>query len=243
MVPPVFDPAPGFPEAMDFINPLLAALAPFDVDLPATVAVAVQDHGQCLQGRNRVLRFRLWRDFVKSGGALRSLAYSTPPPHYTRMHAIQEAVPGAILMDTAAAAIWGALCDPQVVARRDEGLLVLNVGNQHILGALVRGDRLHGLFEHHTAIVDRLRLVSLLQSLQAGVLTDEAVLADNGHGAALHPDYRPWDPPPFVAVTGPRRALAEGLGYFAAPCGNMMLAGAFGLVAAVRDGYARRAAS
>jgi uncharacterized protein YbjT (DUF2867 family) len=27
MVPPVFDPAPGFPEAMDFINPLRAALA------------------------------------------------------------------------------------------------------------------------------------------------------------------------------------------------------------------------
>src|SRR5882724_2170403 len=27
MVPPVFDPAPGFPEAMGFINPLSAALA------------------------------------------------------------------------------------------------------------------------------------------------------------------------------------------------------------------------
>ena len=27
MLPPVFDPAPGFPEAMRFINPLVAALA------------------------------------------------------------------------------------------------------------------------------------------------------------------------------------------------------------------------
>jgi hypothetical protein len=38
-----------------------------------------------------------------------------------------------------------------------------------------------------------------------------------------------------MAITGPRRQLAEGLGYFAAPNGDMMLSGCFGLVAAVRD--------
>jgi hypothetical protein len=38
----------------------------------------------------------------------------------------------------------------------------------------------------------------------------------------------------FVAVTGPNRALAAGLGwYFAAPHGDMMLTGSFGLA----DGY------
>ncbi len=218
------------------LEALRAALAAYDVSLPGTMAVAVQDHGECLAGRNRVLRFRLWRDFVDAGGALRGLVYPTPPPRLTRMRAIQQTVPGAILMDTSAAAIWGALCDPQVAARRGQGLLVLNIGNQHILGALVQGERIYGLFEHHTVLVDRARLQSLLQALQEGTLADEAVLADNGHGAAIHPEYRPWDPPPFVAVTGPRRALVDGLGYYpAAPYGNMMLAGAFGLVAAVRD--------
>ena len=59
-------------------------------------------------------------------------------------------------------------------------------------------------------------------------------MADNGHGAAYAPDYRPWSPAPLVAITGPRRALAAGLGHMAAPHGNMMLAGAFGLVAAVQ---------
>jgi uncharacterized protein (DUF1786 family) len=42
-------------------------------------------------------------------------------------------------------------------------------------------------------------------------------------------------PFPFVAVTGPNRRLARPLGYHqAAPHGDMMLAGAFGLVAGVR---------
>jgi uncharacterized protein (DUF1786 family) len=214
---------------------LRAALAAYDVTLPATAAVAVQDHGQCLSGRNRVLRFRLWRDFLDSGGYLRDLLYPTPPPHFTRMLAVQQTLPGAILMDTTAAAIWGAFCDPQVAARREEGLIVLNVGNQHILAALVRGERIYGLFEHHTALVDQSKLQTLLASLQAGTLADEEILRDNGHGAAIHPDYRPWGPPHFVAITGPRRALARSLGYLAAPYGNMMLVGAFGLVVAVQS--------
>jgi len=215
---------------------LQAALAPYDVALPETVAVAVQDHGQCLSGRNRVLRMRLWHDFVLSGGALRDLVYPAAPAHFTRMLAVQQSHPGAIVMDTAAAAIWGALCDPQVAARRHDGMLVLNIGNQHILGALVRGERIYGLFEHHTVLVDEAKLRWLLLSLQEGTLTDEAVLRDNGHGATIHPEYQPWDPALFVAVTGPRRALARNLGsYQAAPYGNMMLAGAFGLVAAVHS--------
>jgi len=44
--------------------------------------------------------------------------------------------------------------------------------------------------------------------------------------------------PPFrtISVTGPNRAMADGLGwYFAAPHGAMMLSGCFGLVRAVRQ--------
>lgn len=234
------DPSAVTIETDDLNLPALrAALAPYGVSLPQTAAVAVQDHGQCLEGRNRVLRFSLWRDFVLSGGEIARLVYQTPPPHFTRMLAVQESLPGAILMDTAAAAIWGALCDPQVAARQHEGLVVLNVGNQHILGALVQGERAYGLFEHHTALVDEAKLRHLVQALIDGVLTNEAVLADNGHGATIHPEYRPWQPPPLIAVTGPRRGLAQGLGYYlAAPFGNMMLSGAFGLVAAVRRLFA-----
>ncbi len=214
---------------------LQAALAAYDVALPEAIAVAVQDHGQCLSGRNRVLRFQTWLEFVLAGGALADLLYTTPPPQLTRMLAVQRDLPGALLMDTAAAAIWGALCDPQVAARREEGLVVLNVGNQHVLGALVQGERIWGLFEHHTALVDPVKLQHLVGSLLAGTLTNNEVLADNGHGAALHPAYRPWQAATLVAVTGPRRAMTEGLGYtLAAPYGNMMLSGCFGLVSAMQ---------
>ncbi len=216
------------------LTALREILARYNVTLPERVAVAVQDHGECLAGQNRALRFRLWRDCILAGGALRDLAYTTAPAHFTRMRAVQRAVPGAIVMDTAAAAIWGALCDPAVSARRDDGLIVVNVGNQHVVAALVRGERIFGLCEHHTVLVDRPKLQQLLRALYDGTISDEAVRADNGHGAAVHPEHRPWTRVPFVAVTGPRRALAGGLGYhFAAPYGNMMLSGAFGLAAAV----------
>ncbi|MDI7275976.1 MAG: DUF1786 family protein [Anaerolineae bacterium] len=212
---------------------LQGLVAPYDLSLPEKMAIAVQDHGECLTGRNRELRFRLWRDFVLGGGLLRDLAYATPPPHFTRMRAVQRSAPGAIVMDTAAAAIRGALCDPLVAARRDDGLIVLNVGNQHVLAALIRGERMYGLCEHHTVLVDRPKLQNLLRTLYDGSISDEAVRADNGHGATVHPEHQPWRRVPFVAVTGPRRAMVEGLGYhFAAPFGNMMLSGAFGLAIA-----------
>ena len=54
-------------------------------------------------------------------------------------------------------------------------------------------------------------------------------------GAALDPTYREVGPFTFVAVTGPNRRLARGLGFHeAAPYGDMMLAGAWGLVEGVR---------
>jgi uncharacterized protein (DUF1786 family) len=49
------------------LEALAGALAPFGVAVPETVAVAVQDHGECLEGSNRAFRFGLWREFVEGG--------------------------------------------------------------------------------------------------------------------------------------------------------------------------------
>jgi uncharacterized protein (DUF1786 family) len=217
------------------LEALAAALAPFGVSLPETVAVAVQDHGECLSGSNRKFRFQLWREFVKAGGEMLRLAYREPPACYTRMQAVQQDAPGAVLMDTGPAALWGILQDERAAAHRDEGLIAVNVGNQHTLGVLLRGECIVGLFEHHTALMSPEKLVRLVKRLRARTLTDAEVFDDNGHGAFIGPDYAPGDGFDFVAVTGPQRHLAEGLGWhFAAPHGDMMLTGCFGLVAAVR---------
>ncbi len=211
------------------------ALAPFGVTLPETVAVAVQDHGECLEGSNRRFRFQLWREFVDGGGRMVDLAYRTVPSHYTRMRAVQQDVPGAILMDTGPAALWGVLDDPAVAPHQERGLVAVNVGNQHTIGVLLRGGRVLGLFEHHTVLMTTDKLAALVAQLRAGTLDDEAVYADHGHGAYVHSDYVPGSGFDWIAVTGPQRHMAAGLGYhLAAPYGDMMLTGCFGLVAAVK---------
>lgn len=217
------------------LEALQRALTPFGVTLPETVAVAVQDHGECLEGSNRRFRFQLWREFVEGGGEMIGLAYRDVPACYTRMRAVQRDAPGAILMDTGPAALWGILEDPIAAAHRKEGLIAVNVGNQHTVGVLLKEDRILGLFEHHTVLITPEKLRGLVEGLRAGTLEDEQVFADNGHGAHIGPDYSPGTGFDFVAVTGPQRHLTAGLGYyFAAPYGDMMLTGCFGLVAATR---------
>ena len=222
------------------LDALANALAPFGVTVPEAVAVAVQDHGECLEGSNRRFRFQLWREFVAGGGRMLDLAYREPPRHYTRMLAVQRDAPGAVLMDTGSAALWGILEDERAAAHQDEGLVLVNVGNQHTLGVLLRGERILGLFEHHTVLMTPDKLARLVERLRAGTLTNEEVYGDHGHGAFIGSDYAPptndagsgFD---FVAATGPQRRLAADLGYhFAAPYGDMMLTGCFGLVTATR---------
>jgi uncharacterized protein (DUF1786 family) len=214
---------------------LRRALKPFQVSLPKVFAVAVQDHGFNPRGSNRRFRFNYWESVLRSGGVLSALIYRNPPPYMTRMIAVRGDAPGAAVMDTCAAAVWGILCDPQAAARREEGFLALNLGNQHTLGALIQGDRVWGIFEHHTGRMTREKLRAILDRFPRKALTNEEVFGDGGHGCAFHPGYSRKKGFRFVAVTGPRRNLAEGLGfYMAAPYGNMMLAGCFGLVAALK---------
>jgi uncharacterized protein (DUF1786 family) len=231
------------------LDSLRQALELFDVTLPDTIAVALQDHGECIGKSNRKFRFEHWERFLARGGTLRDLIYGGPgtpdvgpvrdvPAYLTRMLSLREAVPGAFVMDTGAAAIRGALLDPAVEAHRPQGLMIVNAGNQHTLAALIRGDSILGIFEHHTGLLTPDRLRDYLQRFARGQVTNEEVYDDQGHGCAYSQEAAaagngsPWS---FVAVTGPQRRLAEGLGYFAAPHGDMMLSGCFGLVTAVRE--------
>ncbi len=223
-----------------YLDALAVALHLFGVTIPETIAVAVQDHGECLEGSNRLFRFQLWREFVQGGGHMLDLVYREPAACYTRMLAVQQDAPGAVMMDTGPAALWGIIEDERAAARQDEGFIAVNLGNQHTLGVLVKGERILGLFEHHTVLMTTDKLAGLVDRLRAGTLTNEEVYDDHGHGAYISPEYVPpmegsnagFD---FVAVTGPQRQMAADLGYhFAAPHGDMMLTGCFGLVTATR---------
>ena len=219
------------------LDALSGALARFDVRLPETKCIAVQDHGESLTTSQRRFRFSHWERFVEGGGNILGLIYDEIPSHLTRMQAVRADVPNALLMDTGSAAIWGALEDERVAAHRDEGLIVVNIGNQHTIGVLLRGERVWGLFEHHTVLMNSQKLEALIEKLRQGSISNDEVFEDNGHGACLDLEYEALRQPSerfqFVAVTGPNRQMARSLGYYmAVPQGDMMLAGCFGLVAA-----------
>ncbi|MBM4275561.1 MAG: pyruvate formate lyase-activating protein [Deltaproteobacteria bacterium] len=208
-------------------------LAEWEIPFPTHFAVAVQDHGFYPQGSNRAFRFQHWQEFLSRGGRLSDLAYRQPPAYLTRMQAVAEALPGALLMDTCAAGVRGALLDPQAREQQGEGVMVVNLGNAHTFAALAQGERLWAIYEHHTGLLTPDRLFSHLARFQAGELTHEEVFADHGHGCAYGADYSPAQSFRFTVITGPRRRLARGWpGVFASPFGDMMLTGCFGLAAA-----------
>ncbi len=211
-------------------------LAAYDVTLPATIAVAAQDHGFSPKSSNRLFRFDHWRRTLTPGSTLIDHVWPTPPGYMTRLVAIQEDVPGAIVADTGPVAVLGALEDERVADAAARGACIVNVGNQHTLGLLVRGEELFGVMEHHTEAVTTEKVERLIARLIAGSITHDEVFDDDGHGALVLERYRAAGPFPFIAVTGPNRHLAKPLGWYqAAPYGAMMLSGCFGLIRGVRQ--------
>jgi uncharacterized protein (DUF1786 family) len=144
------------------------------------------------------------------------------------------------VMDTAPAAVLGATLDPEVAAHLQAGALVANVGNFHCLAFRLRPEgTVAGLFEHHTGEVTRAKLDGLITALAASTLRHADVFEDMGHGALVY-DTAPMAEPVFLAVTGPRRNMMRGSRhqpYFAVPYGDMMIAGCFGLVAALPGAF------
>ncbi len=213
------------------IGQVRAVIRGFEAEVPPRIAVAVQDHGDCPTSSNRKFRFEQWRRFVESGGDFANLVYRDPPEHLTRMRAVQTDVPGAVLMDTASAAIVGCLEDGRVAAHVSDKLVIMNVGNAHTCAVALIEGRVHGIFEHHTRKVAADKLASLVAKLTSGTITDDELFDDGGHGATLSDELRGHDQGWFVAVTGPNRRIVRDLGYYeACPHGDMMLTGCYGLV-------------
>src|SRR5487761_1615411 len=175
---------------------LRQALAAFDVDPRVdAVAVAAFDHGAAPPGvSDRRFRFDAiaarvrerpdplafaWRASDLPADLTRLAAVATDAARYTEDADADS--PAVVVMDTGAAALAGALEDPQVSGRAEA--LVANLGNFHTLAFHLRGGRIVSLFEHHTGELDRPRLEGYLRELAAGTLTNERVFAESGHGA------------------------------------------------------------
>jgi uncharacterized protein (DUF1786 family) len=202
------------------------ALALFGVDYPDNVAIAVQDHGYSPHRSNRIHRFEFMRERLDAGGwEILSLISDPPPEDMTRMQAVRRQAPGALVTDTGPVALIGALCDPVVRRMARTGVTLVNVGNGHTLCFTLKGGEIHGLFEHHTGALNPGKLRHYIRRLADGTLTSEEVFEDGGHGAAVRKPLTT----DAVVVTGPNRLRLLPEAYQAAPFGDMMLSGCFGL--------------
>jgi uncharacterized protein (DUF1786 family) len=201
-----------------------------NVDL---VAIAVQDHGMPPEGTsNREFRFNIIEEQLKRNNLPEQFVY-TPndiPSSFKRMNAAVRAVKtqhdcAVVAMDTSFAAILGCMDE-------SPSAVFVNVGNSHTLAALIRAGRIEGLLEHHTSCLTTEKLDNLLVRFLKGEVRSRDVLADGGHGAILL-NSRGMEGNEEIIVTGPRRGMLEKSRLkvrFAAPHGNMMLTGPFGLV-------------
>jgi uncharacterized protein (DUF1786 family) len=244
-------------ELRDFdFSAIARALAQFDVTLDdlAAIAVAVFDHGDAPPDySDRQFRFDYLDRRIRQHNRLSAFAFRAEdvPPIMTRLEAVVKSaqrdqnlsgkgdIP-LVVMDTAPAAVLGATFDPKVSAR--QRTLIANVGNFHTLAFRLGPGGIEGVFEHHTGLLDLPKLDRLLRSLADGSLSHAQVFDDHGHGALIYestPLPLAENPGDFgVVVTGPRRNMMRASSlrpYFAVPFGDMMIAGCFGMLAAVAD--------
>jgi uncharacterized protein (DUF1786 family) len=230
-------------------NAIAAAFARFGVDLNedlAAIAVAVFDHGHAPPGvSDRLFRFEYIERCLNQRNNLTSFAFPAEdvPTIMTRLQAAAGLARAArpdlpvLVMDTAPAAVLGALEDPRAAQTRPA--IIANIGNFHCLAfrlGAAAGDPLgdiEGVFEHHIGEITPHQLEGYLRGLAQGDLTHAEIFNSNGHGAVMFARHAmPLD---FLSVTGPRRNFLRGstlTPYLATPFGDMMLAGSYGLVRA-----------
>ena len=201
------------------------------------VAVAVFDHGNAPPGySDRKFRFdHLRRQLTEGKAEVAAFCYlrDEVPDYMTRMLAVAACLDPDVpllLMDTAEAAVLGALEDRLVADRLCK--VLVNLGNEHTLAFHLHDSTIQGLFEHHTHELTRTKLEAYLLRLVRGDIDDHEVWLDQGHGAITLVGGETLS---FLSATGPLRHMMEGSSlspHFAAPYGDMMMAGAFGLVRA-----------
>jgi uncharacterized protein (DUF1786 family) len=220
------------------LGAIATACRAFGVELDFDVlAVAVFDHGNAPPNvSDRRFRFDYLATRLGCGGWLTDLGFERAeiPAEMTRLQAVAATAPAdapLLVMDTAPAAVLGALDDPRLACA--EELIVANIGNFHALAFHLAGRTICGLFEHHTGELTPEQLLHLIRRLETGTITNHEVYSSQGHGALV------FDPQParnsLLATTGPRQAMLRALAhpYEAVPHGAMMQAGCFGLLRAV----------
>ncbi len=206
------------------------------------VGVCAQDHGVPPPGMSHLAyRHETNRQVLDRHPFPQALLYrgSQVPETLNRLNALAESaakLPTAevFVMDSGMAAILGASMDS--LARSKTNIMVLDVATSHTVGAILSGGELAGYFEYHTRDITLNRMESLLRELAEGLLTNEDILKEGGHGAYVRRAIG-FDAVEIILATGPKRRLVETSRLpmtLGAPWGDNMMTGTVGLLEAIR---------
>jgi uncharacterized protein (DUF1786 family) len=218
------------------------SFANFDVNFDFDyLGVAVQDHGYNEGMGDRTFRFVKIKEKLNKPRFPEEFAYyGKAPQYFTRINAIFRSFKQykTVVMDSKFASICGATCDHYVKSL--EKFIVMDIGNGHTLAASINKGKIFGVFEHHTGILTSSKIENLIEKLAKGIITNEEVHKDNGHGA--------WSLSPIgdfeaVVATGPRRKILEGTNlevHYAAPAGDVMMTGTSGLLKTIQSKFNKK---
>jgi uncharacterized protein (DUF1786 family) len=206
---------------------------------PDLAAIAVQDHGTPEEGvSNREFRFKEIENRLLQDNRPESFLYAFDeiPDYFKRMKAVAKTAMSqleceVLVMDTSFAAILGCM-------EEAGSSLYINAGNSHTLVASISGGRIEGLMEHHTGCLNTEKLDDFLMRFMKSEVTSKEILEDGGHGAVIIGSSLPEKSE--IVATGPNRDMLKNSRFsirFAAPHGNMMLTGPFGLVKGAKLKY------
>ena len=209
----------------------------FDFD---KIAVAVQDHGYNENMGDRDFRFEKIREKISQPISPLEFGFEDDlPEYYTRMQAVRRTLENEgieetpLLMDTKFASIAGMCYDE--VAEGLNSFIVIDIGNGHTTAASIEDGKIQGVFEHHTSSLTGESLERYMKRLAEGVITNEEVYNDHGHGAHVLNAISKLEK---VIVSGPKRELIEKTNldwHHAAPGGDVMMTGTIGLIKTIQE--------
>ena len=204
----------------------------FDFD---EIAIAVQDHGYNEKMGDRDFRFEKFRQKLEKPIKPEEFAFKgNVPDYYTRMKAVERSIVNEgidiqpLLMDTKFASIAGMCYDE--IASTLNSFIAIDIGNGHTTAASIENGKIQGIFEHHTSSLTHESLENYLKRLADGVITNEEVYNDHGHGAHV---INPISKIEKIIVSGPKRELIEKTNldwHHACPGGDVMMTGTVGLI-------------
>ena len=145
------------------LEALRAVLTAFEVPWPSHFAVAVQDHGFSPQASNREFRFQYWREVLARGGNLADLAFGSRPHASPVCGPWRRRFPGFSSWTPAPRACGGPSLTPRPGSTGRPGSPWSTSGNAHTFAALIREERVFGIYEHHTGMLTPGKLCSTFE--------------------------------------------------------------------------------